>query len=266
MSVAAEPGLLARKLRLVRLGGPLLTTADAGPAPADLEAAYRIADELVALDIARWGPVRGYKIGANNAAGQQQLGLAEPFFGRVPAQRVFASGAPLATLSSGCTIEAEVGIRILADLPARSWPYAREDIRLAGAEVLPLFEINRPSFAEPFQVGGLLLIADNGVTQALVTGPATPLARIGSWSDETCSMLRNAALCAESSVGLRLGDPLDMVLWLANALVKRGAGLKRGDVVASGALTPPIPFVPGDRLLARFATLGEVEFVAGPWA
>ncbi len=266
MNTSKSTGLLVDKLRVVRKGGPLLPTADANPAPAGLEAAYRIADELVAIDIARWGQVGGYKIGANNPAGQQQLGLAEPFFGRVPAGRIVASGAPLPLLPIGCTIEAEVGIRMAADLPSRSRPYVGDDIRRAVGGFLPLFEINRPSYAEPFQVGGLFLVADNGVTQALVTGGAKSCEQVGPWSDEQVSMSRNATVCAECIVGARVGDPLDVVLWLANALSKRGAGLKQGDIVASGALTPPTPFAPGDRVLARFTTLGEVGFVAGDWA
>ncbi len=266
MTACGASSLLVEKLRVVRHGGALLATIDSEPAPAGLEAAYRIADELVALDVARFGPVRGYKIGANSRAGQQQLGLAEPFFGRVPARRIVASGAPLSVLPIGCTIEAEVGICMAADLPSRSRPYAGEDIRRAVRDVLPLFEINRPSYAEPFHVGGLFLVADNGVTQALVAGRAKSREQVGPWSDEQVQMSRNAAVCAESKVGARVGDPLDAVLWLANALSKRGTGLQQGDIVASGALTPPVPFAPGDRVLARFATLGEVEFLAGDWA
>ncbi len=256
---------LAARLLEVRGGAPLLDPPPAGLAPPDLASAYAAAHRVVAALEATLGPVRGYKVGATSAGGQKMLGLDEPFYGCEPARAVLESGATWHSLGRAYTVEAEVGFVVARDLPPRAAPYGEYEVRDALALAIPLFEINRPAYARPFEVGGLWLVADNGVTHGLVTGGpgAAVAAAAARLADETVRMTRNGAPCAEGSASVVLGDPLRAVHWLANALGRHGRGLRAGDVVASGAMTPPVPMTPGDEIVARYATLGEVRTSVG---
>jgi 2-keto-4-pentenoate hydratase len=49
------------------------------------------------------------------------------------------------------------------------------------------------------------------------------------------------------------------MVWLANELRARGLGLRGGDLVITGACTPPHPIAAGDAMVADFGALGRVE-------
>jgi 2-keto-4-pentenoate hydratase len=276
MSAAGSADALAALLLAVRDGAPPLDPPPPELAPADLAAAYAVADRVVAALAPRLGPVRGWKVGATNARGQQMLGLDAPFYGRDFASTILRDDDAPAWRTDGrrFTVEAEVGFVLARDLPPRATPYDAHEVRAALARAVPLLEINRPAYARPFEIGGRWLVADNGVTQGLVVGgPGVALAdlsldglaadAVSPLADETVRMSRNGEPCAEGAASAVLGDPLRAVHWLANALSARGLGLRAGDVVASGGMTPPVPMQPGDAFLAEYPRLGRVRLRVG---
>lgn len=255
---------LVARLLAVRDGGALIDPVPSDLAPVDLAAAYAVADRLALVLAQRLGPVSGYKIGATSAGGQRTLGLSEPFFGRTFAQQRLADGSAFEARGREYTVEAEVGFVVGRDLPPRARPYTPAEVHSALASAVPLLEINRPSYAKPLEIGGLWLVADNGVTQGVVVGlPGASAAAASSVALETVQLTRNGTACAEGSAQVVLGDPLRAVAWLANALRARGLGLRAGEVVASGAMTPPIPVAAGDELVATYGTLGRVRLAIG---
>jgi 2-keto-4-pentenoate hydratase len=56
-----------------------------------------------------------------------------------------------------------------------------------------------------------------------------------------------------------LGDPMNVMVWLANEQSKSGRGLKAGDIVSTGTCTGLDGVKPGDHVLADFGSLGSVE-------
>jgi 2-keto-4-pentenoate hydratase len=56
-----------------------------------------------------------------------------------------------------------------------------------------------------------------------------------------------------------MDNPLNAALWLVNTMVERGASLKKGDVILSGALGPMVPVIAGDRFIAEIEGLGTVS-------
>ena len=56
-----------------------------------------------------------------------------------------------------------------------------------------------------------------------------------------------------------LGDPMNVLLWLANQQSAAGRGLKAGEIVSTGTCTGLDPVRPGDRVQADFGDLGRVE-------
>ena len=253
---------LGARLLAVRSGALPLEHVPASLRPVSLEQAYRTADALLGALGAGRGAVVGYKIGATSTKGQQLLGLQEPFFGRHFSHTIRRERDVRIEVVAGVTVEAEIGFIMARDLPMRREPYTVADVAAAVGYAVPLLELNRPSYAHPFDVGGLSLIADNGVTHALVVGGAgLDTVREGALGREAVRMYRNGELIAEGMGNAVLGDPLVALAWLANALGGHG-GLHVGDVVASGALTPGLPFAAGDVITAEYASLGSVTMSA----
>lgn len=56
-----------------------------------------------------------------------------------------------------------------------------------------------------------------------------------------------------------MGHPARAVATLVKMLAKRGFGLKKGDIILSGAITPSTPVKLGDHMHADFAGLGSVD-------
>ena len=71
-------------------------------------------------------------------------------------------------------------------------------------------------------------------------------------------MAINDEVTAVGSGSRALGDPLNVLLWLANKLSERNLGLVAGDIVATGTCTGLDRVEPGDVARADFGTLGAV--------
>ena len=72
-------------------------------------------------------------------------------------------------------------------------------------------------------------------------------------------MLRDGEEVAAGIGADVLGDPCEAMVWLANELRARGLGLLAGDLVITGACTPPHPIAAGDAMTGDFGALGRVE-------
>ena len=123
---------------------------------------------------ARGGELAGFKIGATSQAARTLLATDEPFHGCLSADGIHDSPA---TLSAGDTnfrlIEPEFAFRLGRDLPARKAPYGREELVQAITSLHPAFEVVSSAFGAAWTGAGLAqLIADNGVHECLVLGPA----------------------------------------------------------------------------------------------
>jgi 2-keto-4-pentenoate hydratase len=55
-----------------------------------------------------------------------------------------------------------------------------------------------------------------------------------------------------------LGDPLNVMVWIANRL-RGGEGLKAGEIVSTGTCTGLIRVAPGDFLMADFGAIGLIK-------
>ncbi|RPI35320.1 MAG: hydratase, partial [Hyphomicrobiaceae bacterium] len=57
------------------------------------------------------------------------------------------------------------------------------------------------------------------------------------------------------------GDPMNVMVWLANQQSGFGRGLKAGDIVSTGTCTGLADVAPGDVVVADFGSLGCVELM-----
>lgn len=216
---------LATRLIGVRGGGPLIETVSADDRPRDLAAALTVSTQVAGALGAR----AGWKIGATAPGAPAALGLSEPLFAPIPQTGLREAPARWTAGPDGLTLDAEVVFE-LAATPADAAPAS---LRAAVGAVRLAIEINRPSYARPFEAGGLAIIADMGAHAGLVLGATldrgTDLAALAV-------TLGDDASAATGTGAAVLGDPWAALAWLAATLPRFGQTLQAGDVVASGAL------------------------------
>ncbi|RMD62106.1 MAG: hydratase [Alphaproteobacteria bacterium] len=207
------------------------------------------------------GRVVGFKIGATSRKAQEYLGIAEPFYGCILDDVVFDSPA---ALSAGDylfrLIEPEFALRLGRDLPPRPGGYTMNDLARAVNAVHPALEVVNSAYGAAWtDAGALALIADNGVNAALVLGPATADWHGFDLATHAVTFRRNNEEVGCGVGGHALGHPLAALAWLADQDVCGGRGLKAGDIVTTGVVTPFVHAEAGDDLTADFGSLGKVR-------
>ncbi len=216
---------------------------------------------------ARGGALAGFKIGATSQVVQTLLATEEPFHGCLFADAVHDSPA---ILSAGDTnfrlIEPEFAFRLGTDLPARKVPYGRAELAEAIVSLHPAFEVVTSAFGAAWTGAGLAqLIADNGVHACVVLGPAT-----ADWQDLDLAAQEVVFASDGAEVGRgrganALGHPLNALAWLADLgvladpVTQIRRGLRAGDLITTGLVTPFAYAEAGTTWRADFGVLGAVE-------
>ena len=259
-AIAEQAARLLREAR--RASRPIPALPDS-LRPTDLRAGYAIQRAFVALSGDR--PV-GYKVGLTSLRAQEMLNVPEPLWGTVLAGGLLQS--PASVDRSGLpfhAVEPEIAFEMASDLPARAEPYAESELVDAVAAVHPAIEVVGSAFGDAWsKVGAPSLAADNGAHGFLVLGE-----RLADWRSLDLAGLRvrlevNGAFHSDGVGANALGGPLKVLDWLANSLPEEGLHLRRGDVVTTGVVTGVPLLSPGDRAVARFEKLGDVQLSLQP--
>jgi 2-keto-4-pentenoate hydratase len=222
----------------------------------DMAQALAIQDAMAA---AMGAAVVGWKVGLTSARAQELCGVDAPLAGPVFDDQVWQSGAAVAPVEGDLgIIEAEIGFRMRAALPPREAAYTRAEVMAAVGEVLPVFE-----WVNKRLPGGLMektewLVADGVINRGLIIGEGVPFDPAMDLKAETVAVFRDGAEQTRGMGANALGDPVGVMLWLANDLSARGKGLSAGDVVATGLICDVAKAEPGARFEARFGTIGSV--------
>ena len=248
---------LAQRLWDARVNGTTIEIAD-NELPKTIEAAYNLQYET----IARSGMASvGFKVGSTSKEAQQLLGTSEPSSGALLDPFVFQSPAKVHIAPCQMpAIEGEFAFRLGTALPARAQVYEREEIMSAVSAVAAAVEIvgsrTRGGLAGR---GRLLSTADGSANIALVVGKWTEDWRALNLPEHRVQAYINGE-AGGGGVGARaLGDPINVLVWLANQQSRRGRGLKAGEIVATGTCTGLDEVIPGDQALFDFGMLGRVD-------
>ena len=231
VSGEAAPALrAARMLVAARRERRLIERLPLDCRPGDLAAGYAVQAEVAGM----LGAIGGWKIGAADPGGTP---LHAPIF----AQEIHPSGVTLAAKEfTGAIIEAEIAFRLRQDLPVAD--VAHDAVSVARAvERVPALEIYRSRYREPDAAeeaeqladclanGGLIVGVGVGIgVESVMSGGVMPTWDIDLAVDDTLKQVRAARHPA--------GDPLQLVVWLANHLNRCGGLLSAGQVVTTGAL------------------------------
>ncbi len=249
-SQAAAAILAARRARtLLQPLGPA--------APADVAAGYAAQREIAAALGAV--PPAGFKIGATTKQMQAYLGLSGPAAGFVAQEGLQAAHGHFRHADLiGPGVECEVGLRLGADLPAG--PCTRAQAAAAVAEVFAAIEIVEKRYDDLAALGTPTLIADQVFHRAGVLG-----APAEGWRQADLGAIRgritvDGALRGEGVGADLLGHPFEALAWLAaSPAAEVFGGLRAGQVVFLGSVTPPIWLDGPCRVVVEFDLLGRAE-------
>ncbi len=255
MSAGIE--LAAGRLAAAIEGGPACAPVRDLLGTTDIDAAYQVQSLLGRRRVDAGATVIGRKIGLTSPAVQRQLGVARPDFGVLYDDMSYADGQPVPLGGFHAPrVEAEVAFVLSRDLDS---PVASiVDVMRATEFVLAAIEIVDSRIAG-WDITITDTVADNASSGAFVLGTVPhlltglDLAMVGMVLEhrgEPVSVGAGAAC---------LGSPVTAVAWLARELAGRGAPLRAGEVVLSGALGPMVPVTEPGSYRAELDGLGSVR-------
>jgi 2-keto-4-pentenoate hydratase len=203
----------------------------------DLDTAYAVQSANADLGLSAGRRIVGRKIGLTNPAVQAQLGVGQPDFGVLFADMAVEDGdAIMLSAMIAPRVEAEVAFVLGHDLVHERSTAA--DVLRATEFLLPAIEIV-DSRVRDWDISIVDTIADNGSSGRYVLGTTPRRVTDVDVRAVTMEIVRHDGVQVSAGNGAAcLGNPVNAVVWLANALVARGTHLRAGDVVLSGALGP----------------------------
>ena len=245
----ADPtAVAAAALLRARSTGEQLAQLPPGSAPADRPAAYAI-QELVARSL---GPVAGWKVGAAGPS-------AEPFLAPLHRATVAMAGATFdASALHRIGVEAEIVYLVGRDLPPRAQAYGRDEVLAAMAGVHPAIELVDSRFRDLAAVDRLSQLADQQNHGALLVGPPAAAWAGVDAAREPVRLTIDGELRAEAVGGNSAGDPVRLLVWLANEGSRAWGGLRAGEAITTGSCTGTLFVRPSVRVCARFEHLGSI--------
>jgi 2-keto-4-pentenoate hydratase len=242
--------LIASLLVHARRAGKPLVVPDKSAVKTDA-VAYRVQDKVYAK---LWPGVlpAAWKVGAPSAK-------VEPAAAPIPPERVLASPARVSARALGLIgVEAEVAYRLGRDLPKRTKVWSEEEVADAVEEVVVTIELCATRLAKWKEAPGGWKLADFQSAGALVVGSGTRSWRTIAWERQAVEF-RIGERVTQAVGAHPLGDPLRLLPWLAAHCAERTGGLRKGDLVTTGAWTGLEAAKPGDEARAIFPGIGEAR-------
>lgn len=214
--------------------------------------------------LARWreqvaaGRRLGWKIGFNDRASQERLGLREPAIGFLHRGALLASGGTyLAPPGSTIKVEMEIALRMGRDVGAGA---SADEGEASIAALAPAFEV--VDVTHPLE-GLEALLRGNLYHAAVVIGPETgavpkdPRRAIRGELRTDLGVVREAAA---HRLPERFGDFVRLV---AATLGRHGEQLRAGDWIICGSIVEPLVVEPGRRLHGEIASLAPIRLTIG---
>ena len=248
---------LAERLWQARKQGGVVLPEDVIE-PSSTEEAYAIQGQIVRLSGCE---VRGFKVGSTSKEAQEFLGTSEPGSGALLAPYLYMTPAQVVIVPLQMpAVEGEFAFRLDEDLPPRAAAYTNAEVARAIDAVAGAIEVVGTRLAGGLAgKGRFLMTADGGANVALITGPWKTDWRALDLRTHRVAIRINGKERGRGEGARALGDPMNVMVWLANQQSKSGRGLKAGDIVSTGTCTGLDGVKPGDHVLADFGSLGCVE-------
>lgn len=233
------------------------------PRPLDLPAALRPQNAAQAYAVqdavvrAR-GPVAGWKVGASGPGAlptRAALTQDSVWIGAAgQVQEVPVSG------NAVIGVEAELVYEMACDLPPRAQPYTEAEVLAAVRSVHAAIEVCDTRYAAWGVQGEWSRLADQACHGALVVGSGcTDIAALQPLTVPVSLWVNGALAVQRAAWGNPAGDPLRLLVWLANEGAHSLGGLYAGQCITTGSCTGTVLVAPGARVVAKLGGVGCAE-------
>ena len=149
-------------------------------------------------------------------------------------------------------------------LPASGAPWSEAAVTDAVAAMFPAIELVDSRYVRAWKIDIRETVADNGVHAFFVPGEECADWRAVDRAAVPLKVAVNGAATARGIGANALGDPMNALVWLANALARRGLSLAAGSLVTTGNICDdPLRPAAGDVFTADYGPLGGVEIAFG---
>ena len=253
-----HPEAAAAELRRIRLARQILMPLDPAIAPGSETEGAAVQRALARL-VGAEQPA-GFKIGATGKRMQVYLGLTGPAAGFMEVRNVHRASADLRYadfVRPG--VECEVAVRLAHDLLPGD--YTAAQAAAAVGEFVAAIEVVENRYEDLKALGTPTLIADQVYHGAAVVGTQGGV----DWRRLQLAGLRgriavDGAVRDEGLTSELLDDPLNGLSWLAGSPVAAAfGGLKAGQVVMLGSVTPPVWLDGPGEIMVEFPPLPPVR-------
>lgn len=221
-----------------------------------IDDAYRLMLDLATRKRARGDRLIGYKAAYTSKAMQKANGMDEPIIGCLMQSGLRSEEQPIALKPGIHTIaEPEVTVLLKKDLAGPG--VTALDAHAAIAGFFPSIE-----FAD-WSVGGKQRSRQMGIAIHKSTGGiviGSPMTASGIDLRVEGAVIRLNGEPRGSGTGVEvLGDPINVVVEIANILARYDAKLEAGMIVMTGSIVQAVPVAPGDTVHVEFTRLGSVR-------
>lgn len=222
--------------------------------PRDAAEAYAVQDAVVR----ERGEIVGWKVGAASPQAQPARAALtrDSVWVEQPGQEVNLSATGFAVMG----VEAELVYELGADLPARATHYSAAEVLAAMVSVRAAIEVCDTRFAAWAQQGEWSRLADQACHGALIVGSGlTDVASVQPLVQGVSLSVNGSVAVQHATWGNPAGDPLRLLVWLANEGARSLGGLRAGQWVTTGSCTGTVMVAPGTVVVADFPGVGRAE-------
>ncbi|HMN79838.1 MAG TPA: fumarylacetoacetate hydrolase family protein [Burkholderiaceae bacterium] len=225
-----------------------------------LDEAYALqAEHLRQLMAETDDEVVGTKLSVTSETALERLGLRAPLTGPILRSRRHSSGTLLARRDFlACVVEAEIGLRLAADLDGEHGVPSRAALLDAIDVAFPAIEVADSRYRRWAEASAPAIVADLAYAGAWVRGADCAGWRTLDLGALPVRLSLDGVPAREGHSSAVLGDPLQALARAVAEAAGHGQVLRAGTVVSTGSCTVPWPLAGGGHLQADFGPLGQV--------
>lgn len=259
LELAFDPVASAAVITQARLGRtPRPLDLPLALRPCDAAEAYAVQDAVVR----ERGAIVGWKVGAASPQAQPARAALtrDSVWVAAAGEAVHLPAAGFAVMG----VEAELVYELGTDLPPRATPYSAAEVLAAMVSVRAAIEVCDTRFAAWARQGEWSRLADQACHGALIVGTGTrDAAAVQPLSQAVTLSVNGEVAVGQERWGNPAGDPLRLLVWLANEGARSLGGLRAGHWVTTGSCTGTVLVAPGAHVVADFPGLGQAALRLG---
>ncbi len=248
----------AEVMRLQAQRGQALPAPSSYGMPLSLEEAYRVQYRLTRA-LAPPEGITGYKIAYSSVLNQVRAGLKHPVVGVLFTRAHLVPEAEI-DLRQFTNLQVRLELGFIMSRRVRTPISSGRAALQAVKQVVPVVHFVAPMLEGPAPPRAADSVAANLGTDRLIIGQAHPSPNHDNINSLVAELAYGGEILDRGAGRNIMGDQLRALAWQINELLRRGYGIKRDQILLTGALGKNTPVRSGT-YTARFKELENITFV-----